>query len=49
MQPCDGIAYAISICEIFLIPNNLFINMSEKIIKPSFTKNYVSFWKHYKY
>jgi hypothetical protein len=41
--PRIHIAYAISVCEIFLNPSNLIINMSEEVVKPYFTKNYVSF------
>jgi hypothetical protein len=43
--PKIHIAYAISVCQIFLNPNNLIINMSEEVVMPLFTKNYVSFRK----
>jgi hypothetical protein len=41
--PRIHIAYAISVCEVFLNPSNLIINMSEEVVKPYLTKNYVSF------
>lgn len=36
------IAYAISICTILLNPRNLLIQVSESVIKPILTKNFVS-------
>lgn len=41
--PKIQVAYAMGVCEILLNPNNLCIQLSEDIIKPSLTKNYVSF------
>lgn len=41
--PKIQVAYAISVCEILLNPNNLYIQLSEDIVKPSLIKNYVSF------
>ncbi len=37
------IAYAMSLCEIFLNPENQYIQMSEKITKPRIVKNLVKF------
>lgn len=37
------IAYAISICQILLNPENLHIQINESVIKPILTKNLVSF------
>jgi hypothetical protein len=37
------IAYAISICEIFLCPYNQTIQINEGIVKPKIIKNLVSF------
>lgn len=37
------IAYAISICETYLCPDNQTIQMNENIIKPKIIKNLVSF------
>jgi hypothetical protein len=36
------IAYAVSICELVLDPQNLEVQISEKAIKPIYTKNLVS-------
>jgi hypothetical protein len=36
------IAYAISICEVMLNPQNLHVQISEPVIKPIFTKYFVS-------
>lgn len=36
------IAYAISICQILLNPDNLYIQVTESVIKPILTKNLVS-------
>lgn len=41
--PKVQIAFAISICETILNPDNSFITMNEEIIKPVLTKNLVSF------
>ena len=41
--PKIQIAYAISICEMLLNPNNLIIQVSEEIIKPKLARNHVSF------
>lgn len=37
------IAFAISVCEIVLNPDNLFVSINENIIKPVLIKNLVSF------
>lgn len=37
------IAFAISVCEIVLNPDNPFVSINEDIIKPVLTKNLVSF------
>ena len=37
------IAYAISICENMLNPNNHYIQVSEKLVKANIIKNLVSF------
>lgn len=37
------IAFAISVCEILLNPENLIITISEEIIKETLNKNIVSF------
>lgn len=37
------IAYAISICETYLCPENQYIQMNENVIKPKIAKNLVSF------
>jgi hypothetical protein len=37
------IAYAISICETYLNPENQIIQMNEAIMKPKIIKNMVSF------
>jgi hypothetical protein len=40
--PKKQVAYAISVCEMILNPNNLYIQVNEDIIKPLITKNFVS-------
>ena len=37
------IAFAISVCEIVLNPDNPFVSINEDIINPFFVKNLVSF------
>jgi hypothetical protein len=41
--PKKQVAYAISICETILNPNNLTIQINEETTKHLITKNYVSF------
>jgi hypothetical protein len=41
--PKIHVAYAISVCELILNPNNQYIQITEEIIKPNLIKNYVSF------
>ena len=41
--PKIQIAFAMSICETVLNPNNLIIQVCEEVIKPKLEKNYVSF------
>jgi hypothetical protein len=41
----NQVAYAISVCEVILSPNNLIIQISEETTKHLLTKNYVSFLK----
>lgn len=43
--PKIHVAFAISICEMILNPNNQYVQLSEEIIKTSLMKNYVSFIK----
>lgn len=37
------IAFAISVCELLLDPNNLHITIKEEVVKPNLIKNFVSF------
>ena len=41
--PKNQVAYAISVCETILNPNNLTIQINEETTKYLITKNYVSF------
>jgi len=41
--PKNQIAFAISICQVILNPNNLFITISEEAVKLTLLKNIVSF------
>jgi len=41
--PKVQIAYAISICEVFLNPDNHHVKLSEKLIKQKIRKNLVNF------
>jgi len=41
--PKNQVAYAISVCETILNPNNLTIQINEETTKHLITKNYVSF------
>ena len=42
-HPAIQIAYAITVCQILLDPNNDNIKISESIIKPKLQENLVSF------
>lgn len=44
--PKSHIAYAISVCEIILNPDNLVVSISEEAIKNILAKNLVSFRLH---
>lgn len=37
------IAFAISVCELLLDPNNLHVTIKEEVVKPNLIKNFVSF------